>query len=71
VRRGRKMTLTFREMGVETPTLTEKEKADRWDDLLARSARAGGTLHLGGDELVSDEVRFSDVSNNPDGGYSS
>ncbi|KAF8812899.1 hypothetical protein BYT27DRAFT_7085898 [Phlegmacium glaucopus] len=28
------------------PPLTDQEKADKWNDLLARSARAGGTLHL-------------------------
>ena len=63
-RRERKMTLTFRELGdtPTAPTLTEQEKADRWDDLLLRSARAGGTLHIGGEELVSDELHFSDVS---------
>ena len=63
-RRERKMTLTFRELGdtPTAPTLTEKEKADRWDDLLLRSAQAGGTLHIGGEELVSDELHFSDVS---------
>ena len=26
--------------------LTDQEKADKWNDLLAKSARAGGTLHL-------------------------
>jgi hypothetical protein len=42
--------------------LTEQEKAQRWDDLLERSARAGGTLHLAGDwdvTLQSDLLRYS------------
>ncbi|KAG6915446.1 hypothetical protein DXG01_011446 [Tephrocybe rancida] len=48
--------------------LTEQEKAARWDDLLERSAQAGGTLHLGfggrsgEDGLKSDRLRFSDIS---------
>jgi len=45
--------------------LTEREKAKRWDDLLERSARAGGTLHLdvngGEDGLKSDQINFSEV----------
>ncbi|PIL25226.1 hypothetical protein GSI_13115 [Ganoderma sinense ZZ0214-1] len=49
--------LTYR--GMESPrrVLTEKEKADKWEDLLERSARAGGTLHLGQAEsrLMSDD----------------
>jgi hypothetical protein len=38
--------------------LTDQEKTDKWNDLLARSARAGGTLHLaaGSRLLGSDEV---------------
>ena len=38
--------------------LTDQEKADKWNDLLARSARAGGTLHLaaGGRLLGSDDI---------------
>ena len=44
-------------------TLTEQEKSDRWNDLLERSARAGGTLHLGTeDRLPSDQLRFSGYS---------
>ncbi|KAL4066100.1 hypothetical protein J3A83DRAFT_356604 [Scleroderma citrinum] len=40
--------LTFRQLDVpRRPPLTEREKADIWDDLLARSDRAGGTLHIG------------------------
>ena len=46
--------------------LTEQEKADRWNDLLERSARAGGTLHLGvgggEDGLPSDQLRYSGYS---------
>lgn len=68
--------MTFRELGPKGSgtnsssgggqALTEAEKAERWDDLLERSARAGGTLHLGGasgeDGLRSDMLRFSGVS---------
>ncbi|TFK51908.1 hypothetical protein OE88DRAFT_1484953 [Heliocybe sulcata] len=56
--------LTFREFGVPSKhQLTEKEKADKWDDLLERSARAGGTLHIGGEGgLMSDNIRFSQYS---------
>jgi hypothetical protein len=55
--------LTFRELSAGAKSgLTEKEKAERWDDLLERSARAGGTLHLGEAGLASDMVRFSDYS---------
>ena len=38
--------------------LTDQEKTDKWNDLLARSARAGGTLHLaaGSRLLGSDEI---------------
>ncbi|KAJ7735000.1 hypothetical protein B0H16DRAFT_134993 [Mycena metata] len=54
----------FRDMS-EAQVLTEKEKADRWDDLLQRSDRAGGTIHLGtSEQLPSDNVslRFSTTS---------
>lgn len=56
--------LTFREMDspIGKQTLSEKEKADKWDDLLERSALAGGTIHLGGGELMSDNIRFSTFS---------
>ncbi|KAG5635179.1 hypothetical protein H0H81_012131 [Sphagnurus paluster] len=59
--------MTFREMGT-AEVLTEQEKAARWDDLLERSARAGGTLHLdmggrsGEHGLRSDRLRFSEIS---------
>ena len=52
----------WKEMGSssERKVLTEKEKAERWEDLLERSARAGGTLHLGAgggeDGLKSDQL---------------
>ncbi|OAX38533.1 hypothetical protein K503DRAFT_153461 [Rhizopogon vinicolor AM-OR11-026] len=43
--------------------LTEREKAEIWDDLLQRSAQAGGTLHLGSSgQLESDNLRFSSCS---------
>ncbi|KAI0741265.1 hypothetical protein C8Q80DRAFT_125920 [Daedaleopsis nitida] len=47
--------LTFREIESPRHKLTEKEKADKWEDLLERSARAGGTLHLGDSHLLSDQ----------------
>lgn len=54
--------LTFREMESPRRMLTEQEKADKWDDLLERSARAGGTLHLGQAEsrLMSDDPAAHD-----------
>ncbi|KAJ7604947.1 hypothetical protein DFH06DRAFT_1068097 [Mycena polygramma] len=50
----------FRDMSEKATAqaLTEKEKAARWDDLLQRSDRAGGTLHLG----TSDALRSDDLS---------
>ena len=60
--------LRFREMGSggeggkDRKVLTEKEKADRWDDLLEKSDRAGGTIHIGNTKLMSDSLRFSDYS---------
>ncbi|KAF8918873.1 hypothetical protein CPB85DRAFT_1430031 [Mucidula mucida] len=57
----------FRDKPVPKLGRTEQEKADMWDDLLERSARAGGTIHLkGGDGLASDQLRFSGVSADPD-----
>ncbi|KAG1719934.1 hypothetical protein EDB19DRAFT_609744 [Suillus lakei] len=56
--------VNYRELNApRRPPLTEREKADIWDDLLERSAQAGGTLHLGGGgELESDNLRFSGYS---------
>ena len=60
--------LRFREMGEgeeggkDRKVLTEKEKADKWHDLLERSDRAGGTIHIGNTKLPSDSLRFSDYS---------
>jgi hypothetical protein len=57
--------LRFREMGSrkEGAAWTEKEKAERWDDLLEMSSKAGGTIHLGGGGgLLSDSVRLSAYS---------
>lgn len=54
--------ITFRELGsAQGQVLTSQEKEDKWDDLLERSARAGGTLHLGAgsSRLASDNLRFS------------
>lgn len=38
--------------------MTEREKRERWKDLLARSERAGGTIHLNadGEGLLSDKM---------------
>ncbi|KAH9992717.1 hypothetical protein BJV74DRAFT_393349 [Russula compacta] len=54
--------LTFRELGgTRGQAWSSQEKEDKWDDLLERSARAGGTLHLGAGSarLASDNIRFS------------
>ncbi|RDX50827.1 hypothetical protein OH76DRAFT_364266 [Lentinus brumalis] len=51
--------LTFREMDSPRQKLSEKEKADKWEDLLARSAQAGGTLHLGESQLLSESADVS------------
>lgn len=53
--------LTFRELDApRRPPLTEREKADIWNDLLAQSDKAGGTLHFkGAAELMSDSMRLS------------
>jgi hypothetical protein len=54
---------TFRELedsaGPRKYALTEEEKAEKWDDLMERSARAGGTLHLaaGARVLASDGLK--------------
>ncbi|KAF8433283.1 hypothetical protein L210DRAFT_924639 [Boletus edulis BED1] len=45
------------------PPLSEREKTDIWNDLLARSDKAGGTLHINGAaELMSDSMRLSTYS---------
>ncbi|OBZ66737.1 hypothetical protein A0H81_13198 [Grifola frondosa] len=54
--------LTFRELESPRHALTEKEKADKWEDLLARSAQAGGTLHIGDLGLPSEHLDVSDAS---------
>jgi len=61
--------LKFREMESgeswkDKRVLTEKEKVDKWDDLLEKSERAGGTIHIdiGNTKLLSDSLRFSDYS---------
>lgn len=41
------------------PMLSEKEKDDKWNALLDRSERAGGTLHVGLGGLLSDSIRDS------------
>jgi hypothetical protein len=53
---------TFRELGSErNGAWTSQEKEDKWHALLEKSARAGGTLHLGvgSGQLASDNIRFS------------
>ncbi|KAF8550979.1 hypothetical protein OG21DRAFT_1487343 [Imleria badia] len=52
---------TFRQLDApRKPPLSEREKADIWNDLLARSDKAGGTLHINGAaELMSDSMRLS------------
>ena len=54
--------LRFREMESARSRLTEQETAAKWDDLLERSDRAGGTLHLGETGLMSDNYRLSEYS---------
>ena len=50
--------LTFREIGgMRRQAWTSKEKEDKWDDLLKKSARAGGGMDGAG--LASDHLRFS------------
>ncbi|KZT07508.1 uncharacterized protein LAESUDRAFT_713601 [Laetiporus sulphureus 93-53] len=54
--------LTFREIESPRHVWTEQEKADKWEDLLQRSERAGGTLHIGESHLLSDKMRLSQCS---------
>ena len=52
--------ITFRQLDARRrPPLTEREKTDIWDTLLARSDKAGGTLHISTGELMSDNLRLS------------
>ena len=56
-------SLRFGEGVNDRKVLTEKEKADRWDDLLEMSDKAGGTIRIGGNtKLLSDTLRFSNYS---------
>ncbi|OCH96404.1 hypothetical protein OBBRIDRAFT_830269 [Obba rivulosa] len=57
--------LLFREMDSPRHQWTEQEKAQKWEDLLAQSARAGGTLHIGESGLLSDTARLS-IFDGPD-----
>lgn len=55
--------VTFRQLDARRRSpLTEREKADIWDALLARSDKAGGTLHISTGELMSDSLRLSAYS---------
>ncbi|KAI0028888.1 hypothetical protein K488DRAFT_73414 [Vararia minispora EC-137] len=58
-----RVRMTFREMNTgPSAARTAQEKDAMWDDLLERSALAGGTLHLGSGALMSDTLRFSTIS---------
>ncbi|OJT12417.1 hypothetical protein TRAPUB_11006 [Trametes pubescens] len=46
--------LTFRELESPRHKLSEREKAAKWEDLLERSALAGGTLRVGEPGLLSE-----------------
>ncbi|CDO72076.1 hypothetical protein BN946_scf184962.g19 [Trametes cinnabarina] len=48
--------LMFRELESPRQKLSEREKAAKWEDLLERSARAGGTLHIGDTGLLSEHA---------------
>lgn len=55
--------VTFRQLDARRRSpLTEREKTDIWDALLARSDKAGGTLHISTGELMSDSLRLSAYS---------
>ncbi|KAI5823374.1 hypothetical protein K523DRAFT_366723 [Schizophyllum commune Tattone D] len=65
LKRSKAPPVTFCELGsspAASRSLSEKEKAARWDDLLLMSERAGGTIHLGSGGLPSDQLRFSTTS---------
>ncbi|KAI4518174.1 hypothetical protein K525DRAFT_272910 [Schizophyllum commune Loenen D] len=69
LKRSKAPPVTFRELGsspAASRSLSEKEKAARWDDLLIMSERAGGTIHLGSEGLPSDQLRFSTTSSSLD-----
>jgi len=56
-------TATFYDINKAARTvLTEKQKQDRWNDLLFKSEKAGGTLHVGVGGLLSDRIRDSQYS---------
>lgn len=41
-------------------TWTDKQKVEKWNDLLDRSEKAGGTLYVGVGGLLSDTVSVSE-----------
>lgn len=51
--------MMFRDIKESRQVWSEQEKVDKWDDLLLRSAKAGGTLHVGLEKLLSDEISLS------------
>ncbi|KAH9893286.1 hypothetical protein C8Q73DRAFT_526382 [Cubamyces lactineus] len=51
---SKRSPLMFRELESPRQKLSEQEKAAKWEDLLERSARAGGTLHIGESGLLSE-----------------
>ncbi|EMD39003.1 hypothetical protein CERSUDRAFT_112710 [Gelatoporia subvermispora B] len=51
--------LLFRELDSPRQQWSEQEKAQKWEDLLTQSARAGGTLHIGESGLLSESTRLS------------
>ncbi|KAI5124245.1 hypothetical protein M0805_005094 [Coniferiporia weirii] len=63
-------TLTFHDAARPKANWTEKEKLDKWNDLLDRSEKAGGTLHVGLGGLLSDHMRESAYGGVRDSAYS-
>lgn len=59
---ARRSPLTFRELEGPRQKLSEREKAAKWEDLLERSAQAGGTLHIGEPGLLSEHPDVEGVS---------
>ncbi|CCM01833.1 uncharacterized protein FIBRA_03901 [Fibroporia radiculosa] len=53
--------LTFRELESPRQAWSEQEKVDKWEALLERSARAGGTLHISETGLLSESMSLSDL----------